>query len=53
MQPHSSTVLKHAGKMAGNSNTREGKTIMVPKTEDLDYELPPYTTFSGNVGVCC
>ncbi|XP_014509281.1 probable inactive DNA (cytosine-5)-methyltransferase DRM3 isoform X2 [Vigna radiata var. radiata] len=36
--------------MAGNSNTREGKTIMVPKTEDLDYELPPYTTFSGNVG---
>ncbi|WVZ13009.1 hypothetical protein V8G54_017539 [Vigna mungo] len=38
------------GKMAGNSNTREGKTIMVPKTEDLDYELPSYTTFSGNVG---
>ncbi|BAT77008.1 hypothetical protein VIGAN_01508700 [Vigna angularis var. angularis] len=36
--------------MAGNSNTREGKTIMVPKTEDLDYELPPYTTFSGDVG---
>ncbi|KOM33388.1 hypothetical protein LR48_Vigan01g294400 [Vigna angularis] len=23
---------------------------MVPKTEDLDYELPPYTTFSGDVG---
>jgi len=39
--------------MAGNPNTREGKTIMVPKTEDLDYELPPYTTFSGDVGVCC
>ncbi|KAG2407346.1 inactive DNA (cytosine-5)-methyltransferase [Vigna angularis] len=37
--------------MAGNSNTREGKTIMVPKTEDLDYELPPYTTFSGDVGL--
>ncbi|KAK7348006.1 hypothetical protein VNO80_22554 [Phaseolus coccineus] len=39
-----------AGQMAGNSNTREGKTVMVPKAEDLDYELPPYTTFSGDVG---
>ncbi|KAL2338905.1 hypothetical protein Fmac_013351 [Flemingia macrophylla] len=36
--------------MAGDTNRREGKTVMVPKTEDLDYELPPYTTFSGDVG---
>ncbi|KAK7363424.1 hypothetical protein VNO77_05567 [Canavalia gladiata] len=33
-----------------NSNTREGKTTIIPKTEDLDYELSPYTTFSGDVG---
>jgi len=39
--------------MAGNSNRREGKPVMVPKTEDLGYELPPYTSFSGDVGVCC
>ncbi|CAJ1940745.1 unnamed protein product [Sphenostylis stenocarpa] len=36
--------------MTRNSNTREGKTVMVPKTEDLDHELPPYTTFLGDVG---
>ncbi|KAL5182676.1 putative inactive DNA (cytosine-5)-methyltransferase DRM3 [Glycine soja] len=36
--------------MAGNSNRREGKPVMVPKTEDLGYELPPYTSFSGDVG---
>ncbi|RDX77357.1 hypothetical protein CR513_42539, partial [Mucuna pruriens] len=38
--------------MVGNSNRREGKTVMVPipKTEDLNYEFPPYTTFSGDVG---
>ncbi|XP_029129729.1 probable inactive DNA (cytosine-5)-methyltransferase DRM3 isoform X1 [Cajanus cajan] len=40
-----------SGKMAGDTNRREGKTVMVPKTEDLDYELPPYTTFSGDVGL--
>ncbi|KAK7388054.1 hypothetical protein VNO78_22857 [Psophocarpus tetragonolobus] len=39
-----------SGKMAGNSDRREGKTVMVPKAEDLDYELPPYTTFSGDAG---
>ncbi|KAE9602546.1 hypothetical protein Lal_00049769 [Lupinus albus] len=38
--------------MAGSSNGREGKKAMLPKTEDdLDYdELPPYSTFSANVG---
>lgn len=47
------TTRRHplrSGKMAGNSNRREGKTVIVPKTEDLDYELPPYTTFSGFAG---
>ncbi|KAK7264765.1 hypothetical protein RJT34_32375 [Clitoria ternatea] len=38
------------GEMARNSNGREGKTVLVPKTEDLDYDLPPYTTFSRDVG---
>ncbi|KAJ1418688.1 Ubiquitin-associated domain [Sesbania bispinosa] len=36
--------------MARDSNGREGKIAMVPKTEDLDYEFPPYTTFSRDVG---
>lgn len=39
--------------MAGNSNGREGKNAMVPKTEDVNYEFPPYTTFSRDFGVCC
>ncbi|KAK7291738.1 hypothetical protein RIF29_07115 [Crotalaria pallida] len=51
--PRSSSLYPLSGEMAGpSSGGREGKKTMFPKTEDdFDYEdLPPYSTFSANVG---
>lgn len=42
-------MLNSAGEIVGNLNRNcssdmEGKQIVIPKPEVLDYELPPYST---------